>query len=546
MPLLAALATAGYYEERKWGERYGQQAIDALADMVGLTLAGRLRPFLGNTPALLLGMLVAFVRFTLVPREQRRYSFSNVIVQLIAVVTTLTGLASCALDVQRAEHVARTLAPFLNWPARLTPAGIAEFCQALKEIGRENQAAALAVWQKQTLRFQNPRWYPTLPWNARPLYVGGLWFARGVFEAFRDGRGALEAADELERTGLKLYRMIASEVRMLYHANRGELAQARQHRERVELHAIQIGSASQVELWEPAAMILVYTTIGDVIEMRRVAGRLTAFAREVPSLARYAELAELAIEFTELDRGADEQSAQELTAAVDRLVLRQHERIDRIEPRSFIGWGALWGYYARMLNIVGRHADARDACLRTLAHLGPEDRPFVALFLNLELELAVAEAGLGEHDAARGRLDELLAYHAASDNPLTRGRLHEAYTRVSALTQNWKSYRHHLEQTRSWYRGTGTPALISRVTALEALEPRVSDRPRASDRPRVSDRPRASERPRTSDRPSSTTFERTRTAPTRSVPTTSTVTSEQTVEVATVVLPVGGSRNTQN
>jgi hypothetical protein len=481
VPLLAALATAGYYEDRKWGERYGEEAIAAVADMAGLTLASKLRRFLGNTPALVLGMLIAFVRFT-VARKRRRYRFVDVMVQLMAVVTTLTGVAICALDQPRAQRFAGTLEPFLKWPARLTPVGIAEFCGALKEIARENQAVALATWTKLTTRFEDPRWYPTLPTNARPLYVGGLWFARGVFEAFRDGRGALHAADQLERTGLKLYRMIASELRVLYHANRGELEEARRHREQVELHAIQIGSASQVELWEPAAMILAYATIGDAIEMRRVAERLQALAPTVPSLALYAEMASLACEIASADRGSMAYGAAGMPG-YELLVEKARNMLERWEPRSFIGWGALSGFLARGLNMLCRYEQARAVCERSLVHVGPDDRPFVALFLNLELELAIAEAGLGEFDGARSRLDGLLNYHAKSDNPLTRGRLHEAYTRVSALGTDWKNYRHHLEQTRSWFRRTGTPALIGRLAALEALEPRISGPPRATDPP---------------------------------------------------------------
>jgi hypothetical protein len=482
MPLLAALATAGHYEDRKWAERYGEEAIAAVADMAGLTLAAKLRRFLGNTPALLLGMLIAFVRFTVSRKGARHYRFVDVMVQLMSVVTTLTGVAICALDQPRAERMARTLAPFLNWPARLTPVGIAEFCGALKEIARENQAVALAAWTKLTARFENPRWYPTLPKNARPLYVGGLWFARGVFEAFRDGRGALEAADQLDRTGLKLYRMIGSELRMLHHAYRGELEEARRHREQVEQHAIQIGSASQVELWEPAAMILAYATIGDVIEMRRVAERLQLLAQTVPSLARYAEMAALAFEVASADRGNLAYGAIGLPG-YERACDKARDMLARWAPRSFIGWGALAGFQGRALNMLGRHGEARVVCTNALSLLGPDDRPFVVLFLNLELELAVAEAGVGEFDAARLRLDGLLNYHARSDNPLTRGRLHEAYTRVAALGTDWKSYRHHLEQTRSWFRRTGTPALIGRLAALEALEPRISAPPRMTDPP---------------------------------------------------------------
>ncbi len=110
-------------------------------------------------------------------------------------------------------------------------------------------------------------------------------------------------------------------------------------------------------------------------------------------------------------------------------------------------------------------------CLRGLAQLTPEDRPFVALFLSIEIELVASELHGGDIPAATARVTELLAYHERSDNPLTRGRLHEIAARVAAAAQDWPSYRHHLEETRIWYRSTATAALVARLTAIEALDP---------------------------------------------------------------------------
>lgn len=484
MPLLTALAQAGYYEDRKWGLRYGDEALDAVCQISGLGIARKLQPWLGNALGLLLGMLLGWLRFAFAPKRGRRYGFRDVIVQLVGVVTTLTGTAASGLDGERAARIAATMRPFMDLPERLTPVGVAQFCHALKEICRENQAEALSTWTMLTSRFQSPRWYISLPAQARPLYVGGLWFARGVFESFRDGRGALEAAEGLECTGLKLYRMIASEIRMLYYANRGELDKARRHRDQVELNAIQIGSLSQVELWEPAALILPYTAMADAIELRRIAERLTVLSESHPSLALYAELARLARDLCRIDQaslqvGGVATSREEHEVYIDNCFAV----LERSPPRGFIGWGALSGFFARGLNLLGRHAEARRICERTLSHLGPEDRPFVALFLACEIELAIAEAGTGDADAGLRRLDELLAYHAASDNPLTRGRLHEGHARLSALAEDWASYRHHLEETRSWYRATGTPALIARAEALAALARRNSDAPQSNPAP---------------------------------------------------------------
>jgi hypothetical protein len=481
MPLMTALAQAGYYVDRMWGERYGDDALAAAEELSGLKLAARLRPYLGRTLGLLVGLTTGWLRFMRVPRRQRSYTFLDVMTQLFGVVTTLTGAAAIALDVPRAAHVAAALEPFMGLPKRVTPTGIAEYCASLKEIGRENQAGALAVWYTLLARFEDRRrYYVALPQAVRPLYTGGLLFARGVFESFRDGQGALECADGLDRLGLKLYAMIASALRSIHFANRGDLIQARLHREQVEVHAIQVGSAWQVELWEPAALILVYTQIGDVTEMIRIADRLDALATHYPSLALHAKLARLALGVVREDDGGLQIEADAPTATMQGVLQRVLEVIDEEPPRSFIGWGAVCGFAARALNYVGRHAEAKALCERALSQLTEADRPFVTLFLNIEIELAAADAGLGRSAEAHARMEEIRSFHGESDNPLTRGRIHEAFARLSARSGDWPAYREHLDAMRSWYGRTGTATLIARVERLRALDPVQSNRPDAS------------------------------------------------------------------
>jgi hypothetical protein len=478
MPLLAALAQAGYYVDRMWGERYGDEALAAVQELSGLNLAARMRPYLGRGVSLVLGLGSGWLRFMLVPRRERNYRFLDVLVQLVGVVTTLTGAAAIALNVPKAAGVAAVLEPFMSLPRTITPTGVAEFCASLKEIGRENQASALAVWRKLLERFGSKGYYVALPASARPLYTGGLLFASGVFESFRDGDGALDCAAALDRLGLKLYSMIASALRSIHFANRGDLVQARLHREQVDVHAIQVGSAWQVELWEPAALILVYTQIGDVTEMVRVVDRLDALAQQYPSLELYARLSRMALTLVRQDDGGMRADSD---AAV-MLILRDLQLLlDSVPARSFIGWGAVYGFAARAMNYIGRHEDAKAMCERAISHLTAADRPFVTLFLNIELELACAEAGLGAIPQAKARMQELNSYHAKSENPLTRGRIHEGFVRIYACAGDWPAFREHLDTMRSWYNRTGAASLIARVERLRGLDPVQSNRPGAND-----------------------------------------------------------------
>ena len=258
----AALAQAGYYQDRAWGERYGDEALDVLEHITGLRMARLFSRFVGRHLGLVFGLVFAFLRFQLAPRAEKTYAFSQILVQLFGAVTTLTGAAASSLDADRAARVADVLEPFSVLPERLTPVGIYQFCRGLQQLARDNEAAAYRDLRHAARSASRiPRYYPSLPDDARMLYVAGAHFARGAFAVFRqDGGRALESADALDALGLKLYAMVASQIRFLYHCNRGEFAKAEVHREQVELHAAHVGSAWQVEIWEPSALIPVHAT----------------------------------------------------------------------------------------------------------------------------------------------------------------------------------------------------------------------------------------------------------------------------------------------
>jgi tRNA A-37 threonylcarbamoyl transferase component Bud32 len=456
VPLLAALAHASYYEDRKWGDRYGDDALDACEDLSGVRTARALRRFLGRWLAMVFGIFLAVIRFYLSPKRDRRYRFKEMIVQLCGAVTTLTGTAALSLDVERATRVTQVLELFSALPNRLAPVGIYQFCLSLREIGRERQAQAYKAFETLLRRFEDPRYYLELPADARILYVTGAHFARGVFATMRaNGKAALESADALDASGMKMYAMVASELRFLYHMNRGELAKARPHRELVEMYAADVGSAWQVETWEPAALIPISSKLRDVVALTQIADSLEQMSGRVTSLKLYRRLAHLALLRS---RGA--------FSEVEYAIL---ELIGSAEPRSFVGWAQTVAIPARALNETGEHDAAKSMCEDALLHIDDEDRDWVTLFLDLDVEMAIAEAGLGEPDKGLARVDKLLERFRDCGHPLVIGSLHEARARISWKTGQIADYVHSLTIVERWYRGTGTPALIARCERLAAL-----------------------------------------------------------------------------
>jgi hypothetical protein len=457
MPLLAALAQAGFYEDRHWGERYGAQALDVLEDLSGLRTARWLRRFVGGHLGLVFGILAAFIRFQLTPRTERKYSFDKILIQLFTAVTTLTGAAALSLDAERAACVASVLEPFSVLPQKLTPVGIYQYCRALENIAREREAEAYDTFDLLIRRFGDPRYYPTLPDEARQLYLAGAHFARGAVAIFRaDGKGALESADVLDTVGLRLYTMIASQLRWLYYTLRGEFAKALPHRRLVEEHAADVGSVWQVETWQGASLLVVYSAMRDIVSSTRIAEELQTASRTIPSLKPFVRAAQVNLL---LARG----EVSDLTPF--ERVFADHERA----PREHVGWARLTANIARCHNLRNEHQQAKRVCEHALRSVNEADREYAAHFAPLELELATADAALGHLEDAAARVDALLARFRECDHALVLGSIHATRAQISHAGHDVEGYQRHLAQTERWFLSTEHPSLIAQCVRLREL-----------------------------------------------------------------------------
>ncbi|MDB4991332.1 MAG: hypothetical protein JWN04_6510, partial [Myxococcaceae bacterium] len=188
--------------------------------------------------------------------------------------------------------------------------------------------------------------------------------------------------------------------------------------------------------------------------MKAAAQELARLGAEIPSFAFYHRVARASY-LVLRGRHAD---AIELLEA------------DR-EPRQVIGWSRSRGVLARAYNELGQHAQARAVAERALAALTPGDLAYTAQYLDPQIELARALAGLGELPEAKRELDALISQHSAAKGPLTLGALHEARCEVALRECDLTAAHTHLEQADRWFRSTGVPSLIA---ASDALARRVA------------------------------------------------------------------------
>jgi tetratricopeptide (TPR) repeat protein len=241
--------------------------------------------------------------------------------------------------------------------------------------------------------------------------------------------------------------MCADQLRSVYYANQGNLELFDQYRRRAELQAIQRGSSWQFEMWVPGASITAYMRTYDAMSMKHNVQQLQRFAKRVASFGLLAERAQGA--YLLLRKKYDE-------------ALPWLERCLSERTLGVIGWTRAHGALARALNGLDQYARAKEVCERALRELTPEDLAFPAMNLFVQIELAIAQAGLGQFESAAAAIDQLLDRYRASGGPLTLGALHEARARVALMAGDEQACRGHQQQMEARYRVTGVSSLIAR------------------------------------------------------------------------------------
>jgi hypothetical protein len=458
--LLAPLALAGYYADRRLAGRYGEEAVDVLQTIVGLKRARRLRPYLGRKLGLFVALGLAAVAFALRRRNTRVPAFRDAIMLLFNCVAALTGVCTICIDPEGGRKYGAVLEPMTALGPHHVATFMHDFCMNLVATVEDRLGEARDRWSRMIERLDRPDAVRNLPPHVHNLYLGGALYARGVTETWRDDSQALEYAERLDGLRLKLYEMSADQVRMMYYANRGDLELFEKYRGRVEVHAIQRGTAWQVETWTHSGLITVYVRTRDVARLKECAEQLKRMSAELPSL-RFAHTRALGAYL--VLRGSPREALE---------VLGVGER-----PLALVGWGRGEGLRARAHNALGEYELAQQVCDDATAHLTEEDLKFCALNLGLQIERARAMAGRGEFGAAEEALQALLSAHESGGNPLTVGALHEAFADLASMRGDRPEFAEHLVEVDRWFRQTRNPALVARYEQLAREAVRASMMP---------------------------------------------------------------------
>ena len=453
--LLFPLMSLAFFVDWRVTLKHGERAIKLGLDITGLGLAQRLSRFLPGKLALVLGLGTAAVRFAYQQARGLKFNLIEAIESFCGLVPATVGTQNIVFDLPATKRFTEMLRPLQLFGKDHIASLMFDFAnsQYLMSHGREREAAE--VLEELRRVFPNPELRKVLGEGHWKAMYGGILFAVGIGYAYEFGNRALAIAREMEELGVRVWAMAAEEVRMLHHAMRGEAEAVQRCRERVELFAVQGSTTWQADIFWPILLLDSEIRAGDTIAVRTIREQLSRRAKDHPSLQAFADVAHCAY----LAMRGDHKAAIE---GFERL----HEGLRAQDPE--LGWPAFRASFAfaNALNAAGQHERAKCYATESLARAGADVAQVVGHYLEPQRQLALAEAGLGNHAQATAMLDDLLERSAREDQPMLIGLLHKARAEVALQMKDEAAFTKHAAEMEQRFRGAGHPALRAQSEQL--------------------------------------------------------------------------------
>ncbi|HEX6239800.1 MAG TPA: hypothetical protein VFZ61_02855, partial [Polyangiales bacterium] len=461
--VLVPLVRGGFFGDLNAQRRHLDATLKALADVCGVTLMARLRPWLGAKLALIVGVVVALVRNARTPANERYGSYPETLGALLSILSASTAAFASAYEASRAYEIARRFEPLRAFGPDSAPSLSLEFCLATADVGACRFGSARKRYQALLERFERPvkGMTPDVHLQFKQGILHGLAQAK-VVDTDPD---CLKLADELERAHV-FFAPHAHTVRMGYFGYRGEMEACDQHRRQGELLALRGGIS-----WSSVTVMTIRTAY-----MAMVMGDVVALARSASEFERLAEIAPRAL----LHRDSVRACLELLRGRPEQAVARYEELLAKPESANMSTRFSDLLTFAKALSAIGRHASAKQVCQQALAELDPLDGLSVRKFLLAQL--ALTDAALGDVVGAAERLDQLIEQLAPFDNPLWSGGAHRDRAKVALFAQDREVFERHAQAMQAWFQKTRNPSLLQQCVLLrKAAESQAARSTRALD-----------------------------------------------------------------
>ncbi|HMJ16042.1 MAG TPA: protein kinase, partial [Polyangiaceae bacterium] len=456
--VLFPMLSIAYLSEWRLMLEHADRAIELGLRITGFGLARRLRPWVGRRAALVLGLGTAAIRLK---RERKRgldYGFNEAIGIFCGMTISCLGMIATSLDTPRLKSAIAKLEPLGYFGVNEFPRLVHDHFHGL-ELLCTIRGECVPVMKSVLERLDQPKIKALLGEAHWKSIRAGELSQLGLFELTECGSAALERAREMEAFDIRVWSMFAEQLRMLYHARRGETEEARRYALRAEVFAVQGSTTWQAEMSHSALLLASNVLAEDSVAVRRCREQLARWARQLPSMKPHAALAEAAYAM--------------LSGDLEAAVANFEEVEDEFGPHERTGWQDFHSLYAQALNRSARHAKARAICSRAIAHMSAADAPHVTYSLEPRRQLALAAAGLGELDEAVRQLSQLLDLYGGEDQPLFVGLLYRARAEVALAMSDARAFEIHAGQMAERFRGARNPALIAQCNRLAAKAART-------------------------------------------------------------------------
>ncbi|HET6332077.1 MAG TPA: protein kinase [Polyangiales bacterium] len=453
--VMHALVPLGFFSSWRIMRDHSERGLALCLETTGLSRAQKLSKIIGKKAGLALALGSAHLRIERERKKGLAYDLKTGIRRTCGIAPGAIGMGAVSFDGAAIERMADMLAPLelLGKPDQI-PNLMFRFVMAQVLLSQDRIEEANRALTELAPYFRRPDIVKAVgDGQSRGMY-GGVIYTLAIVCCFQFGARPLELAAEMQTLRISVWEASAEQVRVLYHANRGESEDVQRCRVRFDLFATRGDSTWQSEIFFPAVLMDADLLVRDTVAARRNAEQLARRAAHIPSLQRYARVAMAG--YLSL-RG-------DLSGAIQMF----EEDLPSFKPRTCVGWLTLRAHFADALNRAGRHARAKQLLIDALAQADPFDARTVQRTLEPQRQLALAEAGLGEHAAAVERLDALLTKHGHDDNRLLIGLLHKARAEVALAMRDEAALTRHFKQMEERFRSTRNPALIAQVERFAA------------------------------------------------------------------------------
>lgn len=456
--VLFPMVSFAYFEDWRLLLKHSEETLALGVQLSGLSLAKSLKRFLGKRIALVVGLAVAWLRFALRRLGGLDYGLLEAVSSFALAIPGTTGVVATCVNIPRNKRARDLLEPFTYFGEVSLPRLVYDQLTTFIQINSYD-SAIIPMLASVRQRFHSPKIKKVLRGSSWKAMYGAVPLLEGLMSAFGFGDAALEKAEELDNLRVRVWAMAADNVRLLYHAVRGESEKMQYFASRVDHFAVQGSTTWQVEMYIPLFIINPYILAGDTIATRKVWEQFSRWAKEVPTLQIYADMAHAA--YLSL-RG-------DLAAAIDEF----EKLLPAFKLREQANWQSIRNYHAQALNRAGKHARAKEVVLEALSAMNETDHQWAAFYLEAQRQLALAEAGLGNHRQAVALLDGLLAEHGHQDNSMLIGLLHQARAEVTLLMQDPAAFHAQFTAMKERFARTKNPALIAQCERLSGKAKRA-------------------------------------------------------------------------